>query len=65
MLLPFVKSILEKLNIARTNPLSSKAKEVREEFLPVLASTSKNAVFEAIKQLECAREIKIMCKRHR
>ena len=44
MLLSLTKSVLEKLNIARANLSSSEAKEVTKEFLPILASASKNVV---------------------
>ena len=55
----------EKINTAKTNPLSSEVKEVIEEFLPILASMSKNTVYKAIKWLKHIREIKSMFKRYR
>ena len=42
------KSFLEKLNVVKTNLSSLEAKEVTEDFLPILASESKNIVYRAI-----------------
>ena len=49
MLLSSTKLVLKKLNAVRTNILSSKVKKVTEEFLPILAFSSKNKVHNAIK----------------